>query len=48
MTDTLLDNKPAGKARTGFGNRVYENYNQLESICFTWLGYPHATLVPAD
>jgi hypothetical protein len=40
MTDTLLDNKPAGKARTYFGNRVCENYNQLESICFTWLGYP--------
>jgi hypothetical protein len=48
MTDTLLDNKPAGKARTGFGNRVCENYNQLQSISFTWLGYPHATLVLAD
>jgi hypothetical protein len=48
MTDTLLDNKPARKARKSFGNRVCENYNQLESICFTWLGYSHATLVLAD
>jgi hypothetical protein len=33
MTDTFLNNNPAGKARTGFGDRVCENYNQLESIC---------------
>jgi hypothetical protein len=39
MTDKLLDNAEVRASPAGLSNRVCETYNQLESICYTWLSF---------